>query len=59
MSMDPSKVRDEAEPLRSLDHEEDLDEAGHEAAWSSEIAKRIRQVAVHRVIAISLTADIA
>ena len=58
MSMDPSKLRDEAlrlpseararlvaELLSSLDDEEDdLDQAEYDTAWSSEIAERLRQV---------------
>jgi putative addiction module component (TIGR02574 family) len=59
MSMDPSKLRDEAmrlpadararlaaELLGSLDEGEDeaLDPAEHEAAWSAEIARRVRQI---------------
>jgi hypothetical protein len=62
MSMDPSKLRDEAlrmpveararlaaELLRSLDEDEDLDGAEYEAAWSSEIAERLREVEVGEV----------
>ncbi len=58
--MDPSKLRDEAmrlpadararlaaELLGSLDEGDDdeaLDPAEHEAAWSAEIAERVRQI---------------
>ena len=57
MSSDPSKVREEAlrlpiearaqlaaELLGSLDDADDLDESEHEAAWSSEIAERLREI---------------
>jgi putative addiction module component (TIGR02574 family) len=59
MSMDPSKLRDEAmrlpadararlaaELLGSLDEGDDeaLDPAEYDAAWSAEIAERMRQI---------------
>jgi putative addiction module component (TIGR02574 family) len=57
MSTDPANVRDEAlrlparararlaaELLGSLDEDEDLDAREHEAAWSAEIAERLRAV---------------
>jgi putative addiction module component (TIGR02574 family) len=65
MSMDPSKLREEAlrlpvearaqlaaELLGSLDEDDDLDAAEHEAAWSSEIAERLRQVEAGEVQAV-------
>ena len=57
MASDPEKVRDEAlslppeararlaaELLRSLDDEDDVEGAEHEAAWSVEIGERLRAV---------------
>ena len=57
MSMDPSKLRDEAlrlpleararlvdELLRSLDEDDEIDQAEHAAAWGSEIAERLREI---------------
>jgi putative addiction module component (TIGR02574 family) len=57
MSMDPSKLRDEvlrlprkararlvADLLRSLDDDDEIDQAEHAAAWGSEIAERLREV---------------
>ena len=69
MSMDPSKVRDEAlrmpseararlatELLQSLDDSGDeLDPADHELAWSAEIAERLRQVDAGEVQAVPWT----
>jgi putative addiction module component (TIGR02574 family) len=57
MAADPAKVRDEAlslpaeararlaaDLLRSLDDDDELDPAAHEAAWADEIAERLRAV---------------
>ena len=57
MSMVPSKLRDEVlrlpveararlvdELLHSLDQDDDIDQAEHDAAWGSEIAERLREV---------------
>lgn len=57
MTIDPATLREEAlslpteararlvaELLESLDDEDELSSADHEAAWSSEIAERLRSV---------------
>jgi len=57
MSMDPSKLRDEVlrlpraararlvdELLRSLDDDDESEQAEHAVAWGSEIAERLRAV---------------
>jgi hypothetical protein len=44
-----TRARLAAELLRSLDEDEDLDGAEYEAAWSSEIAERLREVEVGEV----------
>lgn len=65
MSMDPLKLRDEVlrlpleararlvdELLGSLDDEDEIDPAEHGAAWSSEIAERLRAVDAGEVQAV-------
>ena len=65
MSIDPSKLRDEAlrlplqararladELLRSLDDDDELDEAEHAAAWGPEIAERLREIDAGEVQAV-------
>jgi putative addiction module component (TIGR02574 family) len=57
MSMVPSKLRDEVlrlpveararlvdELLHSLDQDDEIDQAEHDAAWGTEIAERLREV---------------
>ena len=57
MAMDPSKLRDEVlrrpleararlvdELLHSLEDDDQIDQAEHDAAWGSEIAERLRAV---------------
>lgn len=67
MSMDPSKLRDEAmrlpadararlaaDLLGSLEESDDaLEPAEHEAAWSAEVAERLRQVDAGEVTPVS------
>jgi putative addiction module component (TIGR02574 family) len=65
MAMDPSKLREEVlrlpleararladELLRSLDEDDGVDQAEHDAAWGSEIAERLHAVDAGEVQAV-------